>query len=292
MNYLKELSFGIGRQLDKWDLGVNIKLISGMANVSSEKSSLTLTTATDDYAMTLNTDYKIRTSGTYDPFSQLLLPPKNFNNPGIGIDLGVVFKPNDKWELAQSVLDLGAVHWKNDVVTYKSQGTFTFSGVDIAEFIDDEEIYFDDFRDSIKSLYFDEDKGGDYWDYLVPETYSSALYKLDDKTNFGALVHLMYFTGVQFGISLYAGRQLMKYVDIGLSYNIKNRRYDNVGLNLSLGPKVFKVFVVTDNLFNFLAVRNGRNVTFRYGMNISIGNADKPKERPALEPNELNSTED
>ena len=87
------------------------------------------------------------------------------------------------------------------------------------------------------------------------------------------MIQLTYFYGLQFGSTVYAGRKFFNFIDLGLSWSIKNRRYDNVGFNFAIGPKEYQLFVVTDNLMTFLSLRGGRNVTFRYGMNINLGNA-------------------
>jgi len=286
VNYYKEMSLGIGRHLDKWDLGINVRILSGMVNVSSKRNSLTLSTGADNYEMTLSSDYEVKTAGINDPFANFLGPPKNFNNLGLALDLGAIFHFSDKLEFAQSFLDLGGIKWNDNVATYRSNGTFKYSGIDIADFIDDEALALDNLKDSLQALYFEEETGGSYWNYLSPESYTSAMYRLDDKTNLGALVHLTYFSGVQFGMSLYAGRQIMKLVNVGFSYSIKNNRYDNVGMNLNLGPKWFKIFVVTDNLFNFLNTRGGKNVTWRYGVNVNIGSRKDANKRSPVEEEE------
>ncbi len=275
VNYYKELRIGLGRKIGKWDVGIASKILFGMVNVNTPRDELKLTTGEDNYALTLSTDYEIRTSGTSNPLANFLKIPRSRLNPGFALDLGAIYELNEKWQFSQSFLNLGAIKWQNDVSTYTSNGSFTFSGVDINEFIegDDDDVNFEKYTDSIQDLYFEESKGGHYWNNLTPESYTSVLFRPDDKTNIGAMIHLTYFYGVQFGSSLYAGRNFFNFLDFGLSWSIKNRRYDNVGFNLAIGPKEYKIFVVTDNLMNFLRARGGRNVTFRYGMNINLGEA-------------------
>ena len=160
LNYYKELRFGIGRSLGKWDVGIAPKILFGMLNVHTVKDELTLYTGEDNYSLTLNTDYEIRTSGTSDPFSRLLRIPRKRENLGYAFDLGAIYHLNEKWQFSQSLLNLGSIKWENDVTTYTSQGSFTFSGVDINEFIDDEEgVDFQQYTDSIQDLYFQERKG-------------------------------------------------------------------------------------------------------------------------------------
>lgn len=78
----------------------------------------------------------------------------------------------------------------------------------------------------------------------------------------------------------------MKFLNLGLSYSIKNNRFDNVGLNLNFGPRAFRIFVATDNLMNTLNYRSGYNITWRYGININIGKTGAQTLRPEVKSEE------
>ena len=279
VNIYKEVGIAAGRNFGKYDLGVRLKFINGLTNITSSKSSLTLHTGADNYATTLNTDYEVRTSGVDNIEDEIFSPIAIGDNFGMGIDFGINYRLNDKWQVALSIVDLGVIRWDKNVVINKSKGSFTYSGVDLAYLLGDDGINFENYTDSLSNLYFEEEKGGSYDSYLVPKTYISGRYKLNDKTTFGALVHLEYFDGIQPGFALYMGHHFNKFLDLGLSYSIKNRQYDNVGFNLGIGPRAVKFYVVTDNMLSFLRAGAGRNVTFRYAININLGYLGKNKKK-------------
>ncbi|MEQ8521731.1 MAG: DUF5723 family protein, partial [Vicingaceae bacterium] len=162
---------------------------------------------------------------------------------------------------------------------HKSNGSFSFQGVDINEFISEEEFNTQAFEDSIADLYFETEEGRSYISNLVPKSYFSASFHPDAATTFGALIHMEYFDGIQPGVSIYAGRNFTDYFQMGLSYAYKNRRFDNLGLNLNIGMPAFTIYLVTDNLFNILRPGYGRNLTIRYGMNISLGKLGERKKK-------------
>lgn len=275
----KEYGLRVGRHFEKFDVGARFKLLNGIANLNSARNSMVLTTGETNFESSLSTDYEVRQSG----FEHL--EPEGFNpftgsrNTGFALDLGGVYRLNSKWELSASVIDLGRIKWKTDVKKYKSNGTIAFSGIDIGDFISDDEFNFDKFQDSITALYFQEEEGGTYISYLIPKTYVSGTFHPNEKTSFGALFQAEYFQGIQPGIGLYAGHNVNKFLQVGLSYAYKNRQFDNVGFNLNLGLPAFRIYVVTDNLLSFIRMGYARNLTFRYGMNINIGELGMKKKK-------------
>ena len=285
MQIYKEYGLRVGRHFEKFDVGARFKILSGIANLYSARNSMVLTTGQEHYESTLSTDYEIRQAGVEQLVLDDFNPVKTEFNPGYAIDLGGVYRFNEKWEITASVIDLGRIKWNSDVKIHKSNGAIEFSGVDINDFISDGEVNFEKYQDSITALYFTTEEGGSYINNLVPKTYFSGSLYPNEKTSFGALFQAEYFRGIQPGIGLYAGRNLSSFLQVGLSYAYKNRRFDNVGFNLNLGMPAFRLYVVTDNLFNFLRMGHGRNVTFRYGMNINMGKLGmkKKKKRPKVE---------
>ena len=279
MQMYKEYGLRVGRHFEKFDVGARFKILSGIANLYSVRQSMILTTGQENFESTLSTDYEIRQAGLEKLGLDEFNPVKTAFNPGYAIDLGGVYRFNEKWEITASVIDLGRIRWNSDVKIHKSTGAIKFSGIDINDFISDGEFNVEKYQDSITALYFTEEEGGSYINNLIPKTYISGSFYPNEKTSFGALFQAEYFRGIQPGIGLYAGRSLTKFLQVGLSYAYKNRRFDNVGFNLNLGMPAFRLYVVTDNLLNFLRMGSGRNVTFRYGLNINIGKLGMKKKK-------------
>ena len=268
--FYKEHGFRVARKFNKLDLGLRFKLLNGSANVYSVKNSMQLITGRENYSSTLSTDYEIREAGTQDLDAGDFFPFRSSPNRGYGFDLGAVYRFNEKWEVTASVIDLGRIKWTDDVRIHKSNGDFTFKGVDLSQYTSNGTFDLTALEDSLEDLYFKTEEGESYISNLVPKTYFSTTFHPDEKTSFGALLQMEYLNGIHPGIGLYAGREFADFFTFGLSYAYKNRRFDNVGFNLNVGMPAFTLYMVTDNLFSFVNPGYGKNVTFRYGINVNI----------------------
>ena len=290
MQMYREHGFRVARHFEKFDVGLRFKFLNGAANIYSVRNSMQLTTGSQNYASTLSTDYEVREAGIRGWDGADLLPFKSAPNKGYAFDIGGVYRINEKWEVTASVVDLGRIRWTDSVRIHKSNGSFSYNGIDIGDFIDNKNFDISALQDSLESLYFTTEKGKSYISNLVPKTYMSATFHPDAKTSFGALLHMEYLKGIHPGVGLYAGREFADFFTLGFSYAYKNKRFDNVGFNMNLGMPAFTLYLVTDNLLNFLRPGYGRNVTFRYGININISKLGsrrkkkKEKEEEEVEP--------
>ena len=64
----------------------------------------------------------------------------NGSNKGLGLDIGVSYKMNEKFSFGASLLDFGYINWTNgggsQVRNYSnSVHSFTFDGIDFTQFI-------------------------------------------------------------------------------------------------------------------------------------------------------------
>ncbi len=127
-----ESAFGASYKVnDKLTVGGRLKLLRGIVNASTESSELRLSVA-DDYTMTLTGDVFARTSGIQNADDADV--NDYLKNKGFAIDLGATLKLTEKLSVGASLLDVGAINWKNDTYAYTldpSVATYTFAGVDL-----------------------------------------------------------------------------------------------------------------------------------------------------------------
>lgn len=266
----KELSLNIGRSFGNLDAGVRLKLLEGMANVHSQGNNIGLLTSTDNFATSLSTDYAIRSGGNENFGQEAVKPLSTFENPGFGLDFGIVYNHDDKWSFSASVLDIGFISWRENVRINKSNGTFAYSGIDVNDFIDEGAFDFERYEDSLESLYFVEEQAERYSSGLTTDLIVSWMYELNERSDIGAMARFEFFDGVRPALAIYADREFFDLMNIGLTYAYKNTRFDNLGLSLSGGPKWATFFMITDNLFTVFRMRKGRNVNLRCGININL----------------------
>ena len=142
--------FGVGAAMKILNVsgGVRLKLLTGIGDVSSERTSASLYTDPDIYQLTFNTDYRINTSsffkynqdGSFDlEFGEFSVDQLLTQNLGLAVDLGAVVELK-KLKIAASVIDLGGIKWKKNATNYTSEGSFTYEGLDVSEIINDDDI--------------------------------------------------------------------------------------------------------------------------------------------------------
>ncbi len=141
-----EFYLGLQKTFGKLSMGFRAKLLYGTASLYTERSSITFTTHPENYAFELKNDYLVRSSGLlrYYGLDSITVARPGFtfdnlffNNAGIGMDLGLVYAVNDRFTMALSALDVGKINWDFFPREYKSKGTFSFEGLDLAQYIGD-----------------------------------------------------------------------------------------------------------------------------------------------------------
>jgi hypothetical protein len=215
-----EIQFGISNEIiPKLTVGLNAKLLFGIANFSTEQFKVDWYTDTDpegNFAYTFDTEFEFRTStplywdATYDEITDLpngisydslwvenleknatdsilqyLLPKQNF---GLGIDLGAVYEINDYFTVSASLIDFGFIKWKRNPKIITQNAEFEFTGADPAPYIESLEQIVDSF-----SVIIDE-YSSDFLDTLIglaKPTFTNKAYKtsLNAKFFIGGTYH-------------------------------------------------------------------------------------------------------
>lgn len=131
----------------KWTIGANVHYLNGSASFSTDKGYAQLTTNGNDiYQLSLKTDLLVHTSG----LGQILIDsnkvtlPKNTSigvgltgNHGLALDLGATYQISNKLKGYAGISNLGAITWKTNTFSYKSEDTFTFNGLDLSKIVKD-----------------------------------------------------------------------------------------------------------------------------------------------------------
>ncbi len=276
--FYTETAVGAAWKFDKLTVGTKLKFLNGIADVSTEKHDLKVFTDDEFYEITVTSDYKVNTSQSSDFVESIKLFPSG-GNPGFGIDLGATYQYDDRWMFSASLLDLGWINWKNDVKTYTSNGNFEFSGYEFNSFFEDDTVDLEGQVDSLEEDFFQESEGGSYTSNLTPKMYLSAIHQFDNQIKAGGLFYADFFAGIKPAITLYGSKQFLNILDIGLSYSIKNKTFNNLGATVALGERNVQFFISTDNVVSMFALRDSRNTNFRFGLNLYLGHYQKKKSK-------------
>ncbi len=277
MTAYQEFGVGAAFNLSKLTIGAKVKVLNGIGNIQTAKNVAQLYTDDDIYQLTLSADYLVNTSAFLDINS---LDDFTFNtnitdnlfsaNTGFALDLGLRFKVNEKLDIAASATDLlGQINWAN-ATSYSSNGSYTYNGINLNDFITNDEVDLDVKLDTLKTVFnFQETSNTTYTSKLPTKIYLSANYKLNDLLTIGGLYYLENDqNNNNQAIALSARAKLAKLLTLGAVYSVRNRELFNLGLNLEckLGP--VQLVAMSDNILGIVNLLDSRNVNGRVGLNL------------------------
>ena len=272
-----EFGIGLAGKISDISVGGRLKLLTGIGDLSTERTKAEVYTDPDVYQLTFDTDYLINTSSffRYDGGNDFEIDfgDASFNdvfasNFGTAIDLGASFKLGNV-DISASVIDLGFIGWKKNTVNYYSKGTYTYEGVDISGIIRDDSLSFEGALDSIGEVLDFKETYNNYSTMLPAKVYLSASYALGQNWNFGGLFYTEIYRGKVYpAFAASARAKFGNILSIGATYAIRNKRYDNFGLNaiVKLGP--VQLFGVSDNIISAFQPYDSRNANLRFGLNL------------------------
>jgi hypothetical protein len=286
-----ETALGLSFQVnDKLTIGGRLKYIKGLANITTESSSLVVQVA-DAYQITATGAADIRTSGVYNLGQSGYKPGDHLGdymrNSGWGVDVGATYKLMDRLTLGASLVDIGSIKWTNNTYQYTldpAKAKYTFQGVDLNQVINNNTNYINAQGDSIQAKFkMTETPMGAYSTLLPAKMYLSGNFQIKDNLSVGALFFSESFRGrYSSGMTASLNKNFGKVVSTSVSYTVSNRSYNNVGLGVSFNVSPFQLYIVGDNLLRAPAsllvsqnlnsyVNSSQLLTVRAGLNLVFG---------------------
>ncbi len=298
--WYREFAVGVSKKInDKLTLGIRPKLLFGKVNLWTHRADFRWNTSSADYTYDFHTNMEVNITQPYysvnrldydykgdslifeydtlpqfgaDEVKQMIFDPRN---PGMGLDLGAIYELNNKITLYSSVVDLGFISWKNNPITLKVDGDFTYDGWDVQPYLQENDsinqAHLDNFQDSVIHIFEPEEQSSKYYSYLTPKIYLGGTYQWKDNINFGFLSRIeiyQYLIHPSFTVS--ANAQLKKWFGGTISYSFINRSAANVGLALIFKMGPVQTFMATDNFLGFIWPQSTKNINFRFGTNILL----------------------
>lgn len=257
----RELTLHYGYEHEGARFGLNAKYLQGLAAFDTPEHLLELTTDTGTYDLTARTDYTVRTASMKN-FGKLL-PPFRIDDPdrGVGFDLGFDIPLSDRFDLSGSVLDLGYIQWREETNVQRSNGSYTFTGIDLQRFMDEDSLSFDHYLDSLEREFAFEESGESFRTPLVPKMNLGARFHPDSIQTIGLSMYGLFLDGFRPAFTASYQRLFEEPFGLGLdlrtgvSYSYKNRSFRNFGLSFSARYGAVKFFVVGDNLLSWFLPR-------------------------------------
>ncbi|MEM7658885.1 MAG: DUF5723 family protein [Bacteroidota bacterium] len=278
-----EIGAGVSLPIGKrWRIGGRAKYLVGLADISVAERLLTLTTHEGHYAMNVEADYRLRTSilnfGNIEAPEFSLEPQAFTGNHGLGLDFGAQFQLNEKWTFLASVRDLGYIRWKDQAKGYQVKGSIYFDGLDVFQLYRDDSLSVEPLLDSLVGGIELTESDSSYTTTLPAQTNINVRYEALPWLSLGGMIQTETFQNrTRPTVALSATARVKNALRVGISYSMRQRRFDNLGLygSLKLGPVV--TFLASDNLLAFALPQGAQQTNIRMGMNIVFGKTKPPK---------------
>ncbi len=272
-----EASIGYNRKLltdDKLVVGGRLKVLMGLGNVQTKRSEIAITTGSEAemYALNLQSDILVRTSGLDLLENDMASYVSNTNNLGFGADLGATYQLDTKWSFGASLVNVGFINWKSNTANHQSKGSYTFEGINNDSLFSSKsfDIDTDQLLDSITNTFKFTETHEAYHTGLPAQLYLTAYYQLARKTTATAMLNASFIApGIQKGLALGIRQDAGRWLQVSATYSMQARSYNNLGFGLAIntGRKGLQLYMVSDNVMAALNPGGAKVANIRTGLN-------------------------
>jgi hypothetical protein len=194
----------------------------------------------------------------------------NFSNPGIGLDLGFIYRYSDRMTLSGSLLDLGMVFYRSNLTNYSLEGDLSYYGPFGSGGLNEGQLW--SVFDAMNQQMNEEVTHNAYTYFLDPKLYLGAAYKLNQRFDLNFLLYNRLLPRkLQTGATVSLLTRPTEKLEASISWSYINRSAANLGFGVSYGDKPMQVYLVSDNLLGFVLPLNTKNVNIRAGINLYFG---------------------
>jgi hypothetical protein len=251
--------------------GARLHLYQGMANIHTINSQLTLATkeTTDGFELSATTGFLVNTAGLPDSTGFQPNYMFNFNNLGVGIDLGVEIQVNKQLSLSASLLDLGKIKYKTHTQVFESKGDSLIINSSNFDFNDGNSMQA--FTDSITNFFHINQSSNSYSSPIPTRLMVGADYRTKNQLNrfsllFSGIFYQKYF---EYAAALSYSRDFSKHFTFKANYTYLKDAPFNLGAVLAFQFKPFQFYFYSDNIFG-VSWSKSRYVQAGFGINIFI----------------------
>ncbi len=313
MKYYRDVSLGFSKNITpKLRIGVQGKMLFGIASLSMDTKTLKVMSNTDD-VHSVEADVALNVSGPvrfiadeenrvddleffddrFDDAREVIRVLSGTKNMGLGINLGAEYQVTDKIAVSASVTDLGYIKWKSDLTGAYSKGTIEFSNYNIED-VYNGDITFEEFGEALKDTLSNSlmvcNDCKPFTTTLPVGITLAGKYDISDKFSVG-LVSYSRVRGKQVkeALTVSGNLNLGNMFSTSLSYTACNYSYNNIGAGLALRLGFFQFYMIADRIplkwsevektsGSYRLPDNWNTFNARFGFNLTFGNRIKKGE--------------
>lgn len=247
--------------------GARLKYLSGLANVSTQNAGLRFVNDFDSEYFNIQGRMDVFSSGLKTLSDDSGAYFSSNGNHGFAFDLGADYQVNDQIEVFASLINVGSIHWKNDL----THNSFIANNVQLStDSLDqfDEEI--SNFLDSLQMP--SSFPLGVYKTKLPAMAYFGGNYFFRPNTSVGFIVNPRFYNHTSdWAFSLALQHRLNRWLQAVINYSNYNKTGSNIGAGLALNGGPLQLYIATDNVLPIFNISNARNAQFNAGINLTFG---------------------
>lgn len=286
--HYREYALGYSYNLHKnLIVGGRIKALQGINLVELKNTGFQITTRPEDYAYVITSDVELNTSSALFP----LIPTsdsanqdfnaqnlfKGIRNKGFALDLGVEWKTQKKVTLSAGLNDFGYINWRQNnvsIVSKKQNEAFIFDGLHITsgDTATDVEGYFKNLGDTLLKKFGVDTISRNFRTTLSTELFFGASVELRKNLHLNGLVYADFYNRRFYpGVTIGLYYRPFKMLSFNITNNFYNRALFNPGLTAVANLGAVQMFLNTENLIAPVLFDRTRNVSVRFGINLTFG---------------------
>ena len=197
----------------------------------------------------------------------------NSGNPGFGIDLGAKYQITSKFSTSLSIIDLGAINWKNNLNSKNFDGNFSFKSWSYYTSVENGIRMINktadtiSFTDNVSSLFTVKPSNSVFSTKMPLTLYGSANYMLNPKIRINLTDRFIKIKSMNHNsFSLTANFELSKYITLNTGFATIGNTYNNIPLALIFNPDFGQIYFGTDNLLSVIAPESSEFAGLSLGM--------------------------
>lgn len=203
---------------------------------------------------------------------------------GVAMDLGITYQAFDCLKLSASILDLGFIHWKNNVQSLRKSGDFVYDGISYDIHQRDTADIWAPYEDMLDNMYVIDDSESFNTMLTAKALFGLEYCFMRNKMSVGALSKTYFLRGTAAEDMMLAyNYRPNRIVSASVSYTLTNAEFSNLGLGLNFNFGPVNWFLAMDQIPLRYAKGDGimvptrtRGANFAMGLNFLI--RDKERE--------------
>lgn len=284
--YLRQYALGASRVINRsMSIGIRLKLLFGKSAISTGPSDLGFYTDENTFDLLADGIYRLNSSlpmtveqdaaGNITGIAWNEVNYANFllnrRNPGMAMDLGIIYRFDPKLTFSASLLDMGGLRWRSDLNNINAEGSFIYEAL---EYEGDaiSTAFLNDLIDSLQNAFDVSVNQQAYTSLLPTQLYLGASYRLREKLSLGLVNrNLILRSKLHASMTISATADLSRRMQGTLSWSYLNNSIRNVGAVLALRGEGFQFHLASDNLLAFFQPFDTRTLNLRLGFNVLFG---------------------